>query len=68
MPKQTTASPPSFLRLSVIAADLGVHPATVRKWADSDQFPKPLRLSKRTHVWDAQKVALFLESQQEKIA
>ncbi|MDR2881342.1 MAG: AlpA family phage regulatory protein, partial [Azoarcus sp.] len=39
---------------------LGVSPATLRRWVEKEQFPRPIRLSKRVSVWRAEDVQAWM--------
>lgn len=55
------------LRLQAVASLLGVHPATITRWVKSGQFPQPIKLSSRCHVWNQESVELFVKQQQEQL-
>jgi len=45
-----------YWRASQIAERLGVSESTIWRWAQAGKISKPVRLSKRVTVWDAEKV------------
>lgn len=48
-----------------VAAFVGVHPNTISNLVAAGLFPKPIRLSRRLHVWDMTEVSRFMEQQRE---
>ena len=62
---QATAPIPLLSRRPAVAAYVGVHENTITNWVRAGQFPKPLKLSRRLHVWDMAEVSRFLERQRE---
>ncbi|MBU4525196.1 MAG: AlpA family phage regulatory protein [Desulfomicrobium sp.] len=60
-----TSTSPAFLRLPAVASRLGVHPNTIGNWVRAGQFPPPIKLSSRCHVWSPQEIARFVEQQME---
>jgi len=67
MPLPTPSGLAPCLRLPAVAAILGVHPTTVTSWVKSGQFPKPIKLSSRCHVWNQEAVESFVKQQQEQL-
>lgn len=48
-----------------VAAFVGVHPNTISNLVAAGLFPKPIRLSRRLHVWDMTEVSRFVEQQRD---
>jgi predicted DNA-binding transcriptional regulator AlpA len=43
----TEPSTPELIRANVAAAQLHVHPGTLKRWSDRGVFPQPVRLGPR---------------------
>lgn len=62
---QATVTKPQLSRRPAVAAYVGVHENTITNWVRAGQFPRPLKLSRRLHLWDMSEVSRFVEQQRE---
>ena len=51
-----------FYRLSQLKARLNVSGSSIWAWAKAGKFPKPIKLSENTTVWDAAEVEEWSQS------
>jgi predicted DNA-binding transcriptional regulator AlpA len=58
-----TAPPPTgrqFGGLHAVAKKAGVPPSTIKRLVANEEFPRPIRLSPRTCVWDMGEVEAWM--------
>ena len=53
-----------FLRFKHLTELFEVNRKTIYRWIDAGQFPKPIRITQRTVLFDAEKVLRCLEERQ----
>lgn len=54
-----SADPPQFITIPRLAARLGIHPSTLRRWVKGGQVPAPM-LVNRMARWPEQTIAAWI--------
>ena len=51
-----------YMRAKELTKHLSISRATLYKWAKKEEFPKPIKASKRITLWDVEAIEKYLQS------
>ena len=58
----TLSQPGRYVRASQLAQMLGLSRSTIWRYASQGKFPKPIKLTENTTVWDMREVEAWVEA------